>query len=185
MGLLKRDRARQGTVDLPAALDRFQAEIVVVSEDLRLLSHSLHPSVLEHADLAATLETHCREFAQKHGIETTFAIREVPLEIPHDVAVTLYRITQESLRNVAQHAGATAASVTLAGELAGEGRIGLSLFIIDNGRGFDAKKARSSAGLGLLSIEERARTIGASVSIESMLDAGTRLSIQVPLLTQT
>jgi PAS domain S-box-containing protein len=176
IGLLKRDSASKGVIDLPAALARFQEEIVVVSEDLRLLSHSLHPSILEHADLAATLEAHCREFTKQHDIETTFTMRGGPQEIPHDVAVTLYRIAQESLRNVAQHSGATVASVTLAGE----GATGLSLFIIDNGSGFDAKTAKSSAGLGLLSIEERARTIGASVAIESMLDAGTRLSVQVP-----
>ena len=79
--------------------------------------------------------------------------------------------------DVAQHSGATAASVTLAGD----GGSGVSLFIIDNGSGFDANKAKASAGLGLLSIEERARTIGASVAIESMLDAGTRLSVQTQI----
>jgi PAS domain S-box-containing protein len=179
MGLLKRDGSTRGAMDLATALDRLQEEIVVVSEDLRLLSHSLHPSVLEHADLGTTLETHCREFTKKHGIETSFAMREVPPGIPRDVAVTLYRIAQESLRNVAQHSKATAASVTLAGDGSA-----LALFIIDNGSGFDAKKAKSSAGLGLLSIEERARTIGASVAIESMLDAGTRLSVRVPMVIQ-
>jgi PAS domain S-box-containing protein len=176
MGLLKGDGPAQGATNLATALERFQEEIVVVSEDLRLLSHSLHPSVLEHADLGTCLETHCREFTKKHGIETSFTMRDVPSGIPREVAVTLYRIAQESLRNVAQHSGATAATVTLAGD----GGSGVSLFIIDNGTGFDANKAKASAGLGLLSIEERARTIGASVAIESMLDAGTRLSVQAP-----
>jgi signal transduction histidine kinase len=55
------------------------------------------------------------------------------------------------------------------------------LFVIDNGRGFDVSKAKISPGLGLVSIEERARHIGASVTIDSMTDAGTRLSVQVGL----
>ncbi|MGP8247622.1 MAG: PAS domain S-box protein [Bryobacteraceae bacterium] len=171
LGLLK--RTHSGV----EVLDRLQAGILKLSEDLRLLSHSLHPSILEHSDLAATLEMHCREFTKQHGIAASFTAREVPDEIPRPVAVTLYRIAQESLRNVAQHSGATAASVALAGE----GGTRLSLFIIDNGKGFDAKTAKTSSGLGLLSIEERARAIGASVAIDSMPGAGTRLSVQVPL----
>jgi signal transduction histidine kinase len=57
----------------------------------------------------------------------------------------------------------------------------LSLYIIDNGKGFDVRKAKISPGLGLVSIEERARHIGGSVTIDSMPDAGTRLSVQVSL----
>ena len=57
----------------------------------------------------------------------------------------------------------------------------MSLFVIDNGKGFDVGKSKINPGLGLVSIEERARHIGASFTIDSMLDAGTRLSVHVPL----
>jgi signal transduction histidine kinase len=75
------------------------------------------------------------------------------------------------------HSGATAANVVLASE---DGSI-LSLFIIDNGKGFDTAKSNDSSGLGLLSIEERARNIGASMTIDSTPEAGTRLTVRVPL----
>jgi len=177
LGLLKRAEGRAEASARHSELSRLQAQILQLSEDVRKLSHSLHPSILEHADLAAGLEMHCREFGEQNGIATTFTARDVPDDVPRPVALALYRIAQESLRNVARHAGATVASVVLAGEA--ENR--LSLFIIDNGKGFDVSRARLSPGLGLFSIEERARHIGASVTIDSMPEAGTRLSVQAPL----
>ncbi len=171
LGLLKRNGSQHEVVD------GLQAQILELTDDLRSLSHSLHPSILEYADLPATLEMYCRKFTEQHAIPLTFTAREVPPEIPRVVAVALFRIAQESLRNVAVHSGATAASVVLAGQ----DRTSLSLFIIDNGKGFDASKTKASSGLGLLSIEERARNIGASVIIDSTLDTGTRLTIKVPL----
>ena len=172
LGLLKRTPA-----GAHEELCRLQAQILQLSDDVRRLSHSLHPSILEHSDLAACLEMHCREFTGQHGITTSFAARDLPDDVPRPVALALYRIVQESLRNVARHSGATAASVVLTGEDSTE----LSLFVIDNGKGFEIGKAKVSPGLGLVSIEERARHIGASVTIDSMPDAGTRLRVKVPL----
>ncbi len=171
LGLLKRSGGQQEVVE------GLQAQIFELSDDLRSLSHSLHPSILEYADLPATLEMYCRKFSEQHAIVAAFTAREVPAEIPRAVAVALFRIAQESLRNVALHSGATAASVILAGENGAN----LSLFIIDNGKGFDAGKIKAGSGLGLLSIEERARNMGASVTIDSTPEAGTRLTVKVPL----
>jgi signal transduction histidine kinase len=171
LGLLKRDGSSH------AVVDGLQAQIFALSDDLRSLSHSLHPSVLEYADLPATLEMYCRKFSEKHSIPASFTGREVPPEIPRLVAIALFRIAQESLRNVALHARASAVSVVLASQ----DSTSLSLFIIDNGKGFDAAKTKASSGLGLLSIEERARNIGASVVIDSSPESGTRLTVKVPL----
>lgn len=176
LGLLKQTSMGARDLDLHGELSRLQTQILQLSEDIRRLSHSLHPSILEHSDLAASLEMHCREFTGQHGITAGFTARDVPHDIPRPVALALYRIVQESLRNVARHSGATAASVVLTGE----GGTRLSLYVIDNGKGFDVEKSKISPGLGLVSIEERARHIGASVTIDSMPDAGTRLTVHVP-----
>ena len=177
LALLKRKAGSAEALELDRELSHLQEQLLSLSEDVRRLSHSIHPSILEHSDLAVSLEMHCREFGDQHGIETSFLARDLPAEIPPPVALALYRIAQESLRNIARHSGATEAGVVL------EGTDGtrLSLFVIDNGKGFDLSKAKISPGLGLVSIEERARHIGASVTIDSMPDTGTRLSVQVPL----
>ena len=180
LGLLKRLPVGSEASDLPGELSRLQVQILQLSEDVRKLSHSLHPSILEHSDLAASLEMHCREFTGQYGIPTSFTARDVPDDVPRPVALALYRIVQESLRNVARHSGATAASVVLTGESGTR----LSLFVIDNGKGFDVGKAKISPGLGLVSIEERARHIGARITIDAMPDAGTRLHVQVPLIKE-
>jgi PAS domain S-box-containing protein len=172
LGLLKRNPA--GSVDLTEDLSRLQSQVLQLSEDVRRLSHSLHPSILEHSDLASSLEAHCREFSAQHPIAARFTARDVASDIPRPVGLALYRITQESLRNVARHSGATEVSVVLEGDN-GE----LLLSIIDNGKGFDPAKAKTSPGLGLVSIEERARHNGAEVTIASMPDAGTRLRVRV------
>lgn len=174
LGLLRKNPAQGSAVR--DDLGRLQEQILQLSEDLRRLSHSLHPSILEHADLASSLEAHYREFASQNHLAGGFLARGLPDAIPRPVVLALYRIAQESLRNVARHSGATEATVVLEGD-GGE----LSLSIIDNGKGFDPGKARTSPGLGLVSIEERARHIGGSLIIDSIPDAGTTLRVQVPL----
>lgn len=177
LALLKQRAPGSEASNLHEELSRLQTLILMISEDVRRLSHSIHPSILEHSDLALSLEMHCREFSDQNGIATSFSAREMPAEIPHPVALALYRIVQESLRNVARHSGATEADVVLAGE----GGTRLSLFVMDNGKGFDVSESKISPGLGLVSIEERARQIGASVIIDSMPDEGTRICVQAPL----
>jgi len=171
LGLLKQSGEARGDDLLNADLTRLQSEILSLSEDIRQLSHSLHPSVLEHATLAAALEAYCREFSRQSGIPTAFVGRNVPSEIPRSVAVSLYRIAQEALRNISLHSAATTASVVLSGP-------SLTLKVIDNGRGFDIAQAKKSPGLGLVSIEERGRLAGAVVTISSILGEGTMVSVE-------
>jgi PAS domain S-box-containing protein len=177
LALLKQRTMGAEALNLHEELSRLQSLILMLSEDVRRLSHSIHPSILEHSDLALSLEMHCREFSDQNGIATSFSARDMPAEIPHPVALALYRIVQESLRNVARHSGATEADVVLAGE----GGTRLSLFVMDNGKGFEVSESKISPGLGLVSIEERARQIGASIIIDSMPEEGTRICVQAPL----
>lgn len=172
LGLLKRSDAQRDP-EIERELTRLQGEVLRLSEDIRQLSHSLHPSVLEHSTLTAALEAYCREFTRQTGISTTFTHRDVPAEISQPVAIAFYRIAQEALRNVSLHSGATSSSVVLSGE-------NLTLNVIDNGRGFSPAQAMKSKGLGLVSMEERARLAGAIVSIESVPGEGTTVSAQIP-----
>ena len=172
LGLLKLGGEAQDHVAFDQNLTRLQDEVLRLSEDMRRLSHSLHPSVLEHSTLAAALEAYCREFSRQTSIATMFTSRDVPLDIPRSVALAFYRIAQESLRNVALHSAATTASVVLSGT-------NLTLNVIDNGRGFDIVQAKKSPGLGLVSIEERGRLAGAVVTISSIPGEGTTVTAEI------
>jgi len=98
----------------------------------------------------------------------------VPENIPKEVAACLYRITQESLRNVAKHAGKTHVKVILDAT-----ETGLRLEVRDFGVGFDA--AESKLGLGFVSIIERARLVEGKVTVQSTLGKGTNVIVDVPL----
>jgi len=75
LGLLKRTPMGAEDLDLHGELNRLQTQILQLSEDIRKLSHSLHPSILEHSNLAASLEMHCREFTNQHGIAASSSRR--------------------------------------------------------------------------------------------------------------
>jgi signal transduction histidine kinase len=96
--------------------------------------------------------------------------------IPPDVALCLYRVAQEALCNTAAHAGARQVHVTLSGT-----EDGLELVIADDGQGFNLAQAQRRGGLGLISLDERVRLVGGSLTINTQVTRGTELRVQVPL----
>jgi two-component system CheB/CheR fusion protein len=157
---------------------QIRARMRELSEDVRRLSHRLHPSAIEDLGLASALRSLTEEFGEREKMITTFSAQDLPEVLPVEVATGLYRIAQEALRNVAKHAGKTHVKVSL------RGRPGaLELQVQDFGLGFDADDKRS--GLGLISMEERARLIHATLNVESALGEGTKVIVDVPLSTGT
>jgi PAS domain S-box-containing protein len=149
------------------------ASIAQLSTDVHALSRRLHPSILAEG-LADAIENECEGFA-KQGLAVEFRASDVPSDIDRATAICLYRITQEALRNVAKHARTKQARVSLS---AASGF--LVLCIEDGGVGFDAARARG-VGLGLASMEERARLVGAQLAVESRIGQGSAVRVRVPL----
>jgi PAS domain S-box-containing protein len=147
-----------------------------ITDDVRRIAHQLHPSILEHLGLVAALRRYCSDFSRQAGIRVRFTHRNVPEDVPQEIALCLYRVTQESLRNAAKHSGHTRASVSLTGT---EDRLHLS--ISDRGVGFDPNLVKGKGGLGIVSMEERVRLAAGIVSIKSRPGDGARIDVQVPL----
>jgi signal transduction histidine kinase len=146
-----------------------------LAEKVRHVSHALHPGVLQHAGLSAAIASHCEAVANQHTFTVHFDACGTFADVPGDVALCLYRVVQQALRNVAMHAGASSAWVSLARR---DGRIDLT--ITDNGRGFDAS-AVPVRGLGLLSIEERVHLANGTFTVSSTPGEGSKLTISVPI----
>jgi signal transduction histidine kinase/ABC-type uncharacterized transport system substrate-binding protein len=163
-----------GPPDLGQEVARLQARTVELAEAIRHLSHALHPGVLQHVGLVAALRGHCRDFEREHGLAVTFRADGELGAVPSDVALCLYRVTQEGLGNVARHAGARQARVSLRRE--GDDVL---LTIGDDGHGFDLAQARR--GLGLISLDERIRLVRGRLTIDTQRQRGTELRIVVPL----
>lgn len=157
-------------------LDAAGGSLAGLAEDLRRLSHDLHPVALEHRGLAEALGDHCAELERRGRLEVRLSVRDAAGPFPPDVALGLYRIAQEALANVVRHAGAHSAHVTL---MVAAGQAHLS--VADDGVGFDPGESRHADGLGLASVEERARLLGGRCRIESAPGAGTEIDVRVPL----
>jgi two-component system CheB/CheR fusion protein len=155
-------------------LQELRSHIAQLADDVRKMSHRLHPSMIEELGLAAALRALTEDFDRGEKMIATFSSRNVPSFIPIQVATGIYRIAQEALRNVAKHAGRTHVRLTLKGT-----KHGVRLEVSDAGLGFDFSEKRS--GLGLVSMEERARIMGGTLEMKSTLGQGTTVVVDVPL----
>jgi PAS domain S-box-containing protein len=158
-----------------------QRELAMIREQIRELdagmrevSHRLHPSVLADIGLPAGLRALVDDFRLGGG-EASLRVSEGFGEISLEIATALYRIVQEALRNVAKHAPGAPVRINL-NETGQE----IRLSIEDAGPGFDVNKVRAKGGLGLLSMQERARLAGGTLQVRTDIGTGTLLVISIP-----
>jgi len=169
-------RLPEAATQMCSDLIRLQRETHQLADDVRRLSYDLHPGVLQHAGLVPALRFRCDEFSRhQDGVPTTFRVAEGLGAVPANVSLCLYRVAQEALRNIVRHAKAGHVWVSLSRENGA-----LTFKVSDDGQGFDSANAKATVGLGLLSIEERVRLIGGTVSIDSTVNGGTQLCVRVP-----
>ncbi len=164
---------------LPAKGDKLasaQRELQKLNADVRQMSHRLHPAVLHDLGLTEALRTLVEEFEQREGMPATFTAQSLPESWSQTAGTTLYRITQEALRNVVKHAGRTHVKVSLQGTSKE-----LELKVRDFGIGFDQDYESARRGLGLISMQERARIAGGTFAVRSALGEGTTLTVRLPL----
>lgn len=147
-----------------------------ISSEIHRVSYQLHPSKLDHLGLVAGVKSLCNELGAHHEIKIAFREKGCQRVLPKEVTLCLFRIVQESLRNAIKHSGAHEASVTLAGS----GKV-VHLSVSDNGRGFDTGSVKAKSGLGLISMRERLRLVGGSISIHSTA-CGTKIEVSVPIV---
>jgi two-component system, NarL family, sensor kinase len=150
------------------------------AEEVERITHDLGPSLLDHLGLAAVLRDARTEFADRTGMSVKLTCTQLTARLPADAELALFRILQESLRNVEKHARAS--HVTL--RLSQQGRF-VQLVITDDGVGFDSDsrpgRRGEKGGLGLLSMRERATYVGGTLKIESFLRGGTEIKLRIPL----
>ena len=153
------------------------ARVQEISSEIHRVSYQLHPSKLDHLGLVAAVKSLCNELRAHHEIKIAFQETGCQGVLPKEVTLCLFRVVQESLRNVIKHSGALEATVAFA---ASERLVHLS--VSDNGCGFDAGSAKAKSGLGLISMSERLRLLGGVISIHSTA-RGTQIAVSVPIIS--
>jgi len=165
--------------DEPAALRGKLAELGGMIDgtirSVRQLATELRPQLIDELGLIEAIEWQAQEFEKRTGIACSVDLPEGELDWNQDQAIAVFRIVQESLTNVARHAGAKRASVHMRQD---EDRVLLE--INDDGRGITEVELRNSTSFGLLGMRERARMLGGKVSIEGREGEGTTVTITMP-----
>ena len=174
--LLTKVRAESCTADEAEKLQSARREVQSLNADVRQISHRLHPAILKDLGLPAALKALVEDLGHRENMPATFTVLDMPKEWPEGAATAMYRITQEALRNVAKHAGKTHVKVVLRGT-----DHTIELKVTDFGIGFDQDPELRNGGLGMISMQERARFAGGTFKVESELGSGTAITVRLPL----
>ena len=150
--------------------------LIQLSEDVHALSYALHPSILEDLGLIEALKAECARFDAIEGISTNFRAADDIDQPTWAVSLCLYRVAQETLRNVARHSGASSVEV----ELRATGSV-LELGVRDDGVGFDSRRKQSRPSLGLAGMRQRLSLVDGELLIESAPGGGTSIVARAPL----
>jgi PAS domain S-box-containing protein len=146
----------------------------------RELTADLYPAILDDLGFIPAVKWHTEKIMNPNGINISLDINEQVENLPTTIKLSLFRVIQESFQNIVKHASATKAYV----ELTNSGGI-LKLSVKDNGCGFDTEiiKEKTDKGIGLRLIKERALSIGADFKLDSTLEMGTEIILEVPAQT--
>jgi two-component system, NarL family, sensor histidine kinase UhpB len=157
-----------------------RAELIMKLADetiqtVRRISTELRPGILDDLGLMDAVEWVAEDFQARRGTEVQLTLPGFALPIDRERATALFRILQEALTNVAQHANATQVSVRLAEE-AGI----LTLEIHDNGQGITAEQLSASDSLGILGMRERCLLLGGELIVSGVPAFGTTVTVRMP-----
>jgi two-component system sensor histidine kinase DegS len=160
-------------------LHGLRAALVRTLADLRRLSQGLRPRILDDHGLKAALEWLADQLCEEYGIRIGVEVHTRLSGYSRNTQLLLFRIAQEALRNVARHAGATQAAVSVCGDADK-----LTMTVTDDGRGFLVPPTLSdlagSGRLGLAGMSERVRLLGGMLNIRSVLGKGSIVEVELP-----
>jgi PAS domain S-box-containing protein len=167
----------ESAADAPEGIRLLREDLVHLSEDVHALSYRLHPSVLDDLGLVEALKAECDRVGRHGDLRVDLEASALPMALPKDASLCLFRVAQEALSNAARHGHASTINVSLSPR--GQG---FQISVSDNGNGFDTERPSDRASLGLASMRERVRLLDGKLEIESIPGHGTRVVAWVPTL---
>lgn len=149
---------------------------------VRDLSYNLRPPSIEYMGITSTLADYCRDFSRQSGLAVNFVsagMDRLSLSIDYEISINIYRLVQEALNNVQQHACADRVNVRLVAS-----GPSIVLWVEDNGQGCDlaeaGERAISERRLGLFGMQERVRLLHGSIKIQSHPGKGMKICAEIP-----
>lgn len=183
LGLATLHQYTDGSPTLQPRLTQLQTLVSQHGRDLHAIARQLRPAALDDQGLCSAVENHLEEWSTRYRVASDLHCPDLADQrFPPPVEITIYRVLQEALTNIARHAQAQHVSVIL------ERRSQhLQMIVEDDGCGFEVEDLFStpetSRGLGLIGMQERIHALGGALDIESSPNHGTTLFVRVPLDT--
>jgi two-component system sensor histidine kinase UhpB len=143
-------------------------------DEVRRIAQELRPELLEHLGLTSALNALASSFAGRAGLELERDLARGLPPLAPEAELAIYRVAQESLTNVARHAGAKKVLISLQ-----PGRDSVVLRVLDDGKGIDGRPD----GAGLRGMRERAVFVGAALAIKPAQTGGVEVRLEVPAVT--
>ncbi|TXC91299.1 PAS domain S-box protein [Metabacillus litoralis] len=156
----------------PDIIEQIEVEISTIIEEIRQISWQLRPSILDDLGLVPAIRSFVNKFSEHYGFKTNFTYK-LQKRLSSEVETSIYRIIQEAMTNIRKYAETKDIFLSLFEE-----EDYLFVQIKDDGIGFDPNIKRN--GVGLFSMEERARSIRAKIDIQSKINGGTTIVVKVP-----
>ena len=146
-------------------------------QEMRRLSHRLHPALLSDLGLEPALDAYLKNISERSGLQIEFKMTGFGKRVNLDIESVLYRLAQEALTNTLKHACATRFKLSII-----KSYPNIIFLVQDDGIGFDAKISMGNTpGLGLLSMRERAAMLGGNFALRTSKGAGVRIRIEIPI----
>lgn len=166
--------------DIETQLEEMKSLLTTTSKEVHELIYDLRPSLLDDLGLPAALRSCAHNSLEAAGVEVYLEVVGQEKRLPPQVEISLFRIVQEAITNIASHARAQSAYISL--EFKDKG---VAVQVEDDGVGFDLSQVFGSAGgwesVGLLGMKERAELLGGTLSIDTKPGGGTRLAVEIPV----
>jgi signal transduction histidine kinase len=164
-----------------AELQALQKTVQLESQELRRMVTELRPLRVESADMRELMLGFAERYRMESGLAVDLFIEDRDLRLPDRICRELFQIYRESLNNIKKHAMASHVVVKL-----GQDEAKVSLVVDDNGQGFSfsglfASEELDRLRLGPISIKERTRSVGGTLTVESNPGHGARLTVEIPL----
>ena len=158
----------------PAPLKQAEDSLKVAIQEVRRISHHMHPQILDELGLSDAIESIANDFSKGSNVKVKVIKPVLRKLLPDFINTTLFRVVQESLINIQKHADAQNILIEIS-----INNSWLTMMIKDDGIGFDVKEMNNNSGIGLRNLVERVEHHLGTLDIESS-DLGTILTVKIP-----
>jgi signal transduction histidine kinase len=175
--LVQANRSANGSTEATkGTLEEIQQHCSEIASDVQSLSHQLHNSKLEYLGIVTAIRGLCSELRKQCDVSIEFKDENVPMRLPENISLCLFRVAQEALHNAVKYSGTRQFQVEMRA-----GKNEVELIVTDAGAGFDIEEALTNRGLGLVSMQERVHLVHGRFAVESRPGSGTKIVAAVPL----